>query len=120
MPQCGQRVVVLRVLRIPENRRLHRLGCLLLKVPSAYPSSRHEIDAREHACQETRAGSNTSPRSTPVRDRKSTRLNSSHMSISYAVFCLKKKNMDQSQPVRARGLPGCCSEILSISRLKQR
>src|SRR5690242_21469020 len=26
-----------------------------------------------------------------VEDRKSTRLNSSHMSISYAVFCLKKK-----------------------------
>src|SRR5690242_20930107 len=26
-----------------------------------------------------------------VPDRKSTRLNSSHMSISYAVFCLKKK-----------------------------
>src|SRR6266571_2114815 len=26
-----------------------------------------------------------------TRDRKSTRLNSSHMSISYAVFCLKKK-----------------------------
>src|SRR5438477_8524256 len=28
----------------------------------------------------------------PPPDRKSTRLNSSHMSISYAVFCLKKKN----------------------------
>src|SRR5689334_23906188 len=27
-------------------------------------------------------------------DRKSTRLNSSHSSISYAVFCLKKKNTD--------------------------
>src|SRR5438477_9880654 len=27
----------------------------------------------------------------PRQDRKSTRLNSSHMSISYAVFCLKKK-----------------------------
>src|SRR2546427_13040873 len=27
-----------------------------------------------------------------VRDRKSTRLNSSHSQISYAVFCLKKKN----------------------------
>src|SRR5438477_4025371 len=27
----------------------------------------------------------------PDADRKSTRLNSSHMSISYAVFCLKKK-----------------------------
>src|SRR5690348_17749778 len=28
------------------------------------------------------------------QDRKSTRLNSSHPSISYAVFCLKKKNND--------------------------
>src|SRR5437773_6183339 len=27
-----------------------------------------------------------------ARDRKSTRLNSSHITISYAVFCLKKKN----------------------------
>src|SRR6266540_6455833 len=27
----------------------------------------------------------------PPRDRKSTRLNSSHITISYAVFCLKKK-----------------------------
>src|SRR6266513_4403771 len=27
----------------------------------------------------------------PLRDRKSTRLNSSHVSIAYAVFCLKKK-----------------------------
>src|SRR6266487_5537966 len=35
----------------------------------------------------------TSRRRTPrqSRDRKSTRLNSSHPSISYAVFCLKKK-----------------------------
>src|SRR5256885_11696295 len=30
----------------------------------------------------------------PVRDRKSTRLNSSHLVISYAVFCLKKKKKD--------------------------
>src|SRR5690625_6417161 len=28
-----------------------------------------------------------------ARDRKSTRLNSSHVAISYAVFCLKKKNI---------------------------
>src|SRR3989337_2869991 len=34
-------------------------------------------------------------------DRKSTRLNSSHGSISYAVFCLKKKK----QPVRRRRDP---------------
>src|SRR5699024_12013297 len=30
-------------------------------------------------------------------DRKSTRLNSSHVSISYAVFCLKKKTMKQQK-----------------------
>src|SRR5438309_4833183 len=30
-----------------------------------------------------------------MRDRKSTRLNSSHSSISYAVFCLKKKKTKQ-------------------------
>src|SRR5438477_7795494 len=30
-------------------------------------------------------------------DRKSTRLNSSHMSISYAVFCLKKKKKKKQQ-----------------------
>src|SRR5690349_22486981 len=30
------------------------------------------------------------------RDRKSTRLNSSHVEISYAVFCLKKKNYTRS------------------------
>src|SRR3712207_8824636 len=29
----------------------------------------------------------------PLQDRKSTRLNSSHANISYAVFCLKKKTM---------------------------
>src|SRR3712207_8095789 len=32
----------------------------------------------------------------PGRDRKSTRLNSSHANISYAVFCLKKKNTNYS------------------------
>src|SRR5437868_12970145 len=31
-------------------------------------------------------------------DRKSTRLNSSHVSISYAVFCLKKKKKKESSP----------------------
>src|SRR3712207_8715272 len=31
------------------------------------------------------------------RDRKSTRLNSSHANISYAVFCLKKKNQKKSE-----------------------
>src|SRR5690242_21050631 len=36
------------------------------------------------------------------RDRKSTRLNSSHMSISYAVFCLKKKKNNPKRPAHRR------------------
>src|SRR2546430_5614201 len=37
-------------------------------------------------------------------DRKSTRLNSSHSQISYAVFCLKKKNMNYSLHSAQHGL----------------
>src|SRR2546429_6037822 len=37
-----------------------------------------------------------------VRDRKSTRLNSSHGYISYAVFCLKKKKHDRIQLSRSQ------------------
>src|SRR5437660_4273680 len=33
----------------------------------------------------------------PAQDRKSTRLNSSHVAISYAVFCLKKKKRIKSK-----------------------
>src|SRR5690348_17745842 len=33
-----------------------------------------------------------------LKDRKSTRLNSSHPSISYAVFCLKKKRIHDENP----------------------
>src|SRR5436309_10417118 len=42
------------------------------------------LDALERRVQTRRIG--------VVGDRKSTRLNSSHVKISYAVFCLKKKN----------------------------
>src|SRR5688572_32053467 len=38
------------------------------------------------------------PRYLPLGDRKSTRLNSSHSQISYAVFCLKKKNNYATNP----------------------
>src|SRR5699024_11936535 len=43
-------------------------------------------------------------------DRKSTRLNSSHVSISYAVFCLKKKNNNQT--------PHMHTSAVSISEIK--
>src|SRR5256885_4004759 len=46
--------------------------------------------ARKSAMPVCSAGSIIS--TTPPQDRKSTRLNSSHLVISYAVFCLKKKN----------------------------
>src|SRR6266496_5565311 len=38
------------------------------------------------------------------KDRKSTRLNSSHVEISYAVFCLKKKNSPYEPPHNCREL----------------
>src|SRR2546430_16360096 len=41
-----------------------------------------------------------SRRSRWLRDRKSTRLNSSHSQISYAVFCLKKKKNDNTTEPR--------------------
>src|SRR3712207_8084961 len=45
----------------------------------------------------------------PGADRKSTRLNSSHANISYAVFCLKKKNHHPSH----RTLPTSVSSALA-------
>src|ERR1039458_10183393 len=39
-----------------------------------------------------------SPQQVTTQDRKSTRLNSSHLGISYAVFCLKKNKRDQPHP----------------------
>src|SRR5438094_3379905 len=41
----------------------------------------------------------------PAGDRKSTRLNSSHRTISYAVFCLKKKKLQSHQITRAHTTP---------------
>src|SRR5438132_8118692 len=42
---------------------------------------------------------------TGERDRKSTRLNSSHTVISYAVFCLKKKNNENKQERTIKDTP---------------
>src|SRR5205814_8295737 len=39
-------------------------------------------------------------------DRKSTRLNSSHLGISYAVFCLKKKTVEKAM-LNLRGIEQC-------------
>src|SRR5256885_11566461 len=42
-------------------------------------------------------------------DRKSTRLNSSHLVISYAVFCLKKKKNQTNLVTRILPISCCCS-----------
>src|SRR3989442_5085561 len=63
------------------------------------------LERRRHARRPPRGGMeqdvpNRSPHDYEVfsrLDRKSTRLNSSHVRISYAVFCLKKKNITVHQ-----------------------
>src|SRR5437868_11405493 len=47
--------------------------------------------------QKERAAREHGPSLGRKRDRKSTRLNSSHVSISYAVFCLKKKKKKKNK-----------------------
>src|SRR5256885_10286838 len=62
---------------------------------------RGDDNAKNEGCAGTQTGrgfrvrrarnSGTRPETSTKSDRKSTRLNSSHLVISYAVFCLKKK-----------------------------
>src|SRR5947209_17406827 len=69
--------------------------CLRTSFHSSAPclSSRPSPDCpRLTACVGRSSLSAQRKRSTKLIDRKSTRLNSSHANISYAVFCLKKKN----------------------------
>src|SRR5256885_9257611 len=48
-----------------------------------------------------------------IRDRKSTRLNSSHLVISYAVFCLKKKKNIKMKSIAIASLLYCYFLLLS-------
>src|SRR2546430_13651420 len=60
----------------------------VLSYPGLTPANR----AYQHAAAGAQTTVNlASPLSSGTKDRKSTRLNSSHSQISYAVFCLKKK-----------------------------
>src|SRR5438552_13880277 len=64
-----------------ESRRAHpeQLYTELARLGGALCTFSLDSDPRARRC---------------TRDRKSTRLNSSHQIISYAVFCLKKKNRE--------------------------
>src|SRR3712207_7092977 len=66
------------------------------KPHASRPATTASATARSSACMASSAA--------PYQDRKSTRLNSSHANISYAVFCLKKKNTTSSdQTFEVRG-----------------
>src|SRR5256885_13169132 len=67
-----------------SSRRLASTTCAM-RAESVFGTRCHTTFAR---CS---VQAPTAQRSTAIRDRKSTRLNSSHLVISYAVFCLKKK-----------------------------
>src|SRR3712207_8444410 len=57
-----------------------------------HPARHGDLDAAEPVAAERLARDHDRPvPGAHARDRKSTRLNSSHANISYAVFCLKKK-----------------------------
>src|SRR5258707_5674934 len=68
------------------------LGGALVERPDRVRAQRPEAHRRdvEHRGA-VRLGAVRTPDGDAERDRKSTRLNSSHANISYAVFCLKKK-----------------------------
>src|SRR2546426_7176726 len=76
-------------LPILAGRRLQRP-----RVPQEPDAQRVQTDRRP-------AQAATRPEPEP-RDRKSTRLNSSHLVISYAVFCLKKKKIEQNRQFTVR------------------
>src|SRR5207249_11378719 len=94
-PSLVSRLSLHDALPIFTSRWPRRWACLM-----GYSSSMRAGFARK---ARTRWGG---PAPSP-RDRKSTRLNSSHVSISYAVFCLKKKNhLRTVTPVGAIQRPG--------------
>src|SRR5256885_3950899 len=64
------------------------------------PSGHHRIAIGLAARQDRRDAGPHRSLAHDERDRKSTRLNSSHLVISYAVFCLKKKKTFSESPSR--------------------
>src|SRR5207253_10318615 len=66
-----------------------------LRSLTAQRNPKFKVEGREISPEAITAGFNNYYEFlTDKRDRKSTRLNSSHVAISYAVFCLKKKKIN--------------------------
>src|SRR3712207_6888498 len=79
----------------PSHRRSCRHGPRRRCSHRAHPRRSHY---RRRRVRRTRRRHSRPGAGRDVRDRKSTRLNSSHANISYAVFCLKKKTIPPSKP----------------------
>src|SRR3712207_8610336 len=71
--------------------RVERLGQILLQPVASARNGHSFVDCTQDR-EAPRGVCSVGDNGEPQRDRKSTRLNSSHANISYAVFCLKKKN----------------------------
>src|SRR5256885_8312097 len=64
------------------------------------PNSTEQVQAILRVCHREKIPFVARGSGTGLRDRKSTRLNSSHLVISYAVFCLKKKKTRESKALK--------------------
>src|SRR2546430_5961583 len=73
-----------------------------LPISKNTPVPKRDVARAKTLLQEAGIPNPTVTLMTPTTDRKSTRLNSSHSQISYAVFCLKKKK--QYAPTRRQGI----------------
>src|SRR5690606_40814013 len=78
--------------QLPGNGRAHRTRVQMLPLDLAGADG--ILDQRVH-----------------LEDRKSTRLNSSHVKISYAVFCLKKKKTNKYYVIRNKKSPDVCQNF---------
>src|SRR5438067_6342538 len=77
-----------------RSRALGRLTPARAQLPADYGAS---VAQRNASLRRLLAGASATR---CAADRKSTRLNSSHVSISYAVFCLKKKKKKKQEDKR--------------------
>src|SRR3712207_6961389 len=66
-------------------------------LPGHHQGGGHQRPVVRHAPHALRRGVGHRSHEGDRRDRKSTRLNSSHANISYAVFCLKKKKHQEKR-----------------------
>src|SRR5207247_10503251 len=116
---CDAECHISYLLHAPSHH-LVCVGSLLLyratPTTAIYPLSLHDAlpISRQHGAglhRQRESGDRDEPSGRhPLRqldggDRKSTRLNSSHEWISYAVFCLKKKTADDVASIATRAIP---------------